>query len=137
MVTVFFSFYPVGLLSVTRLWKGAFYAWLITIIVLSLVPHPPVPHDGLLGWDKFQHAGAYALLTFLGGMAFTFRRSTVGGRFLTAACLAVLVGGLMEVAQGVLTVSRSADSADLLADGVGSAVVAALACLRCSPGFTK
>ena len=111
-------------------WKWAFFAWLLTIVILSLMPHPPVPHQGLLGWDKFQHAGAYALLTFLGAMAYTFQRRTLGGRFLAAACLAVMVGGLMEVAQGVLTVSRSAESGDLLADGVGASVVAALARFR-------
>ena len=83
-----------------------------------------------MGWDKFQHAGAYGLLTFLGAMAFTFHGRCFIGRFPSAVCLSVLVGGLMEVAQGLFTVSRSAEFGDLLADGLGAVTVAVLAHLR-------
>ncbi len=111
-------------------WKTTFYLWLMTISVLSLIPSPPVPHDGLLGWDKFQHAAAYALLTFLGAKAFAFYRKSSGNRFIPAACLAVTVGGLMEVAQGLFTVTRSAEFTDLLADAVGAVTIVVLARFR-------
>ncbi len=110
-------------------WKCAFFGWLATITVLSLIPHPPVPHQGFLGWDKFQHAAAYGTLTFLGAMAFPRPRWSRGGSYSAAALLAVVVGGMMELAQWGFTTSRSAEWSDLLADGVGSAAVAGLGCL--------
>lgn len=111
------------------LWRSAFFVWLTTITVFSLMPHPPAPQQGLLAWDKLQHAAAYGMLTFLGAMAFTFYRKDPGQRFLPAAGVATVAGGMLEVAQGVLTVSRTAEVADLLADAVGAAVVVGWACL--------
>ena len=119
------------------IWKYAYFAWLTTITVLSLIPHPPVPEQGLLAWDKFQHASAYGLLTYLGAMAFPFYRCSSGRRVLAAALLAVVVGGLMELAQGGFTATRDADLGDLLADAIGAAAVVVLARLgatMCSGG---
>jgi VanZ family protein len=116
------------------IWKCAFFAWLTTITVLSLIPHPPVPEQGFLAWDKFQHASAYGVLTFLGAMAFSFNRCSSGRRFLAAALLAVVVGGLMELAQGGFTATRNADWGDLLADAVGAAAVVGLARLVATLG---
>ena len=110
----------------TYVWKCAFFVWLATITVLSLIPHPPVPVLGFLAWDKFQHAFAYGVLAFLGGMSFTFGRRGSGERLLAASVVAVFIGGVMELAQGGLTVRRSADFSDLLADAVGAAVVTGL-----------
>jgi len=110
----------------TYVWKCAFFVWLATITVLSLIPHPPVPELGFLAWDKFQHAFAYGVLAFLGGMSFTFGRRGSGERLLAASVVAVFIGGVMELAQGGLTTRRSADFGDLLADAVGAAVVTGL-----------
>ena len=109
------------------LWKTAFFIWLLTITVLSLMSHPPAPEEGVLAWDKLQHALAYALLTLLGALAFTFYRSSRAERFLSAAVTAVVIGGLLEIAQGMLTVVRSAEFGDLLADAAGAAAVTCLA----------
>ena len=115
------------------IWKCAFFVWLTTITVLSLTPHPPVPTQGLLGWDKFQHASAYGVLTFLGALAFRFYLRSSGGRFLAAALLAVVLGGLMELAQAGFTSARSAELGDLLADAVGATVVVGLARMVAAP----
>ena len=102
-----------------------FIGWGSSIAWLSLTPSPPSLHSPLLGWDKFQHASAYALLTFTGGWAFgRTRRAFVGAFF-----LAILYGGAMELFQGYFTGNRSADWLDELANLTGSGVAAALAIL--------
>lgn len=102
-----------------------FIAWGSAIAWLSLTPSPPKLQSPLFGWDKFQHAGAYALLTFFGGWTFGRTRRAFVGAFM----LAVLYGGLMEMAQGYFTDNRMADWCDELANLTGSAVTAVLAIL--------
>ena len=86
---------------------------------LSLTPAPPKIDHELLGWDKFQHALAYALLTLAAGRA--FRRLPVHSTtaWLSAAAYAALVGGGLEVLQGLFRTGRFADWADLVADLFG------------------
>ncbi|KAF0218555.1 MAG: VanZ family [Geobacteraceae bacterium] len=107
-----------------------FLAWGVVITWLSLIPSPPVLRGGLLGWDKFQHAAAYGLLTLLGFHAFTncsvFRR-----RLTSAAVGSVIFGALIEVAQGIFTTTRTAEASDLAADIVGAAAACTLVvCVR-------
>jgi VanZ family protein len=72
--------------------------------------------------DKFQHAAAFLAL---GGLALAL----VERRHYTVACVALLVfGGAIEVAQCLMPYGRSAEWADLAADGLGI-VLAALASL--------
>lgn len=94
----------------------------LTIMLLSLMDRPPVPQSGLLGWDKLQHALAYAFLTLLGGWAFT---PGLGARraWRRALLLAVTYGGLMEVAQFLLSGRRGGHPADALANALGAAAV--------------
>lgn len=74
------------------------------------------------GADKYQHAAAFL---GLGGLSLAL----VERRLYTAACVALLVfGGAIEVAQYLMPYGRSAEWADLVADGVGI-VLAALASL--------
>jgi VanZ family protein len=96
------------------------------ILWLSLTPAPP-HMPGVWGWDKLQHAGAFALMTFLGGM--TFGSAGRAGSWLLSAAIAVLFGGAVEVLQGTVTISRSADWLDFLADIVGSLFVVTCALL--------
>lgn len=100
------------------------------MLYLSLDPAPPVPTEGILAWDKFQHATAYGLLTFLGGIvspSITLRRRR---GWTAAALLAVLYGCLLEAAQGLLTASRTADVFDVVANCVGAGVVLLFALLH-------
>jgi VanZ family protein len=107
-----------------------FTSWGITILWLSLIPSPPVPETGLLAWDKFQHAAAFGLLTLLGYHAFT-RLPSFRQRMICAAAVSVLFGALVEVAQGILTSTRTAELGDLTADIVGAAAACAVvACGR-------
>ena len=100
-----------------------FAVWGATIAWLSLTPSPPVLRQPLLGWDKFQHASAYALLTLLGGWAFGGTRRAFCGLFL----LALVYGGSLELAQGYLTSYRSADWLDWVANLTGAGVVTLIA----------
>lgn len=107
-----------------------FVTWGAVVLWLSLIPSPPVPKTGLLGWDKFQHAVAYGLLTLLGFHAFNncsvFRR-----RLIAAAVASVFFGALVEVAQGMFTTTRTAEAGDLTADIIGAAAACALVfCVR-------
>jgi VanZ family protein len=100
-----------------------FILWGVAVTWLSLVPSPPVIHGGFLGWDKFQHAVSYGVFTLLAGWAFGYLPTDMKHRWLRAAAVAVLFGGLIEVAQRALTKTRTAELADFIADFVGAAVV--------------
>ena len=93
--------------------------WALVITWLSLTPSPPRIQQSFLGWDKFQHAAAYGLLTILALRAATGSACLKRLQLHHIAVAVILFGGFMEVAQGVLKSGRSADPRDLLADAVG------------------
>lgn len=97
--------------------------WLAAILWLSLTPDPPEISGDLLGWDKAQHAAAYALLTFLAGRAFELYLTRPGRVWLGATAFAVSLGALLELAQGLMTRVRFADPQDLLANALGALAV--------------
>lgn len=101
-------------------WRLAALVWAALIAWLSLIPSPPLI-DGLLGWDKLQHAGAYGLLTLL--LAQALLRSPLGGKggaWWLAGLAAVAFGGLLEILQLVTQVGRTAEWLDILADALGA-----------------
>jgi len=94
------------------LWRGLLAALLVVITWLALVPHPP---QGLTtGWDKSNHALAFATLAFVSVRAVWPQPQQ--WHLLFMAVLAY--GGGIEIAQSFLP-PRSAEWLDLLADGVG------------------
>lgn len=97
---------------------AAFWASVLVVIVLSLLPAQHLPEMALNLWDKAQHAFGFAILTFLGLWAYPrrVRRVLVGLLWL---------GALIELAQGA-TGWRHGDWLDLLADAVGVAAGALL-----------
>lgn len=102
------------------LWVGIWLAMIGAVAATSLIPAdelPPAPFDGV---DKVEHFLAYFVLAAYAVMLFAQRRAQA----LAAAGLIALGVGL-EFAQGALTVSRMADSADALANSLG--VLAGLA----------
>lgn len=81
--------------------------------VLSLCLTPPAAHLPSTGWDKANHALAFALLALLGLAAYPARAARV--------LLGLLAfGAAIELLQS-LTGYRTAEWLDLLADAVGVA----------------
>lgn len=92
-----------------KLWRTAFWATVIAVLALSLMP--TTPETPGTGWDKTNHLLAYALLAWLGLRAYAGRTWCV--------LLGLLAhGGLIEALQ-FLTPHRLAEWSDLLADALG------------------
>jgi VanZ family protein len=101
--------------------------WAIVIAYFSLTSVPTsIPHS-FFGWDKFHHLCGYAVFTVAGGWAMGLTSRAFSYSFL----LAVTYGGLMELAQGVLTNNRTPDWLDFLANLTGATIVMIFAtCVR-------
>jgi VanZ family protein len=108
-------------LTYRRFWLAGALLLVAAITVASLVPGPMIAPVG--GNDKFEHAGAYFVLT-LWVLGLVDRRG-----YPRMALAAFALGAAMEVAQGLLTVTRQADVLDLAANGAGIAVALSLAYL--------
>ncbi|MFG6468878.1 VanZ family protein [Roseateles sp. BYS87W] len=99
----------------TPWWRAALAALTVVITTLALIPHPPA--QATTGWDKSNHALAFASLAFCGVWALW--REPRQWPALAGAVLAY--GGAIEVAQSFLP-PRSGEWADLLADALGIAL---------------
>jgi VanZ family protein len=97
------------------LWRVLLLLLLVAILWLALSPVPPKTVD--TGWDKANHAMAFAALGFVSVWAVWPRPR--GWAWLVLALLAF--GGAIEIAQTFLP-PREGDWWDLLADGVGIAI---------------
>ena len=102
------------------LWVGIWLAMIGAVAATSLMSADELPPPPFDGFDKVEHFLAYFVLAAYAVMLFAQRRAQA----LAAAGLIALGVGL-EFAQGALTVSRMADSADALANSLG--VLAGLA----------
>ena len=95
-------------------WRCVLAVMMFSVGWLALSPAPPDALDS--GWDKLNHAGAFAALTV--AAVFASPRSRTGRLGLIGALLCF--GALIEIAQS-FTPTRSAEWADLLADAIGMA----------------
>ena len=96
--------------------------WLIIIYVLLTMPNNDIPQFGFLDaiyFDKWVHAGLFAVLTFLFGWPFRKLYTSQHYLFISIAVLALMYGIAMEYVQKYLTTDRDFDYADMIADGVG------------------
>jgi len=103
-----------------RLWRALLALLLIAITYLALVPDPP--RGVSTGWDKSNHALAFASLAFTCVWAFWPRPR----QWLWLAAALLAYGGAIEIVQSYLP-PRTGDWFDLLADGVGIAIGLAIA----------
>jgi VanZ family protein len=113
-------------------WRWLLGALAVTVFWLALSPAPP---DGLnTGWDKLNHAGAFAALTVVAIFALPRPRWSLWLLLGGLLCF----GGAIEVAQSFIP-TRSAEWGDLLADAVGMAagVLAAMFVTRIASGRTQ
>lgn len=93
----------------SAVWRWTFWACLLAVLVLSLIPAPPKSLS--TGWDKGNHLLAFAVSCVLGQVAYPGRRSVV-------LMGLVAYGALIEVLQS-FTPQRQAEWVDWLADGLG------------------
>lgn len=99
--------------------RPGFWALLLCVAVLSLLPTNYLPPPIFSLWDKAQHALAFTALAALGLQAYPRRRWQVLAGLL-------VFGGLIELAQAA-TGWRHGEWTDWLADAVGLALGLALA----------
>jgi VanZ family protein len=103
-------------------WRWLLAGLVVTVSWLALSPAPP---DGLdTGWDKLNHASAFAALTLVAIFALPRSRRSLWLVLVGLLCF----GGAIEVAQS-FTPTRNAEWGDLLADAVGMAAGALAAML--------
>ncbi|MDD2366551.1 MAG: hypothetical protein PHN84_10355 [Desulfuromonadaceae bacterium] len=99
-----------------------FFATTLTLalIWLALMPGKSAPVG--LGSDRLNHAAAIATVTYVVFLALNPRKRAAEYSFVYGIALGILI----EIMQGTLTKTRSAEWADLVADIVGAAVVLVL-----------
>ncbi len=102
------------------IWTILYILWFIAILWFSLDPSPPQISDmGLLAWDKFQHATAYAMMTILGGLGLCRWIRPPRRCWLVSGGIALFIGVGVEIAQGLMRLGRFADWRDIVANSVG------------------
>ncbi len=111
--------------SVGRFWAPA-AVWAAIIFVLSSIPARAFPATNLLSYDKVIHALVYSVLGALSFVAIR-RTSSLGVIWIiaVATAMAVLYGMTDEFHQ-LFVPGRSADWHDVVADGIGGLLGAAL-----------
>ena len=116
------------MLRTRRTWRGLTLGWAIVIAGLTLLPAdrlPPTPTWRLLSFDTAAHAGVFVVL------AFSLRRwwRTAGSprSFIGTFATALAYGALIEWLQTTMHWGRHGEWSDLLSDGLGALVGAALA----------
>ncbi len=102
-----------------RLWLTIGWAMVVAAFIVCLVPGHDLPSTGMS--DKSEHFICYAtLMLWFAGL---YPRS----RYLAIAGLLLLMGVVIEFAQGAMHLGRSADVLDVVANGIGIVIGLALA----------
>lgn len=100
-----------GGLTAPPAWRLLLIGGLLLGLVVALQPYHPEPGE-LPHFDKVKHIAAFLVFGLMAQRAWPDR--------LLAPLLGLLAyGGLVEIGQGLLTTTRSASWADLLADAFG------------------
>ena len=105
-------------MTASRAALAGFWGCAVAVLVLALAPDAGAQHFGW-GWDKANHAFAFAVLCLLGTVAWPRRTLR-----LLAALLAY--GVAIELLQS-LTAGRHADWRDMVANAAGLALAWAVA----------
>ena len=102
--------------------------WTVFITVASLVSFSSVPKVKIIGNDKIVHFLFYLIFVILWGL--TKKQSYFKIKYdLLIVLIAIVYGIIIEVLQGVLTVTRQADFYDALANSLGAFL--GFVCLYC------
>jgi len=97
-----------------RAWYALGIVLTLAVVVSSLVPNRDLPRLNIR--DKTEHLIAYtSLALWFGGLLRPQRYALLG-------CLLLLLGGGIEIAQGLMGLGREADVRDFAADSIGVAL---------------
>jgi len=96
-------------------WRGLTLLMTLAVLYLALSPSPPRQMD--TGWDKSNHALAFASLMVAGFFGYASSRARLVGLWLALLAL----GAGIEIAQTYVP-NRSGEWQDLLADALGLAL---------------
>jgi VanZ family protein len=113
-------------ITAQRVWRAVLCGLAAVVAWLALTPDPQPALS--TGWDKANHMLAFCALAVAGRFGFP------GSRMLLLPAALLAFGGLIEIAQASVP-GRSADWADLLADGagIGTGMLLAAVMLGLSP----
>ncbi len=102
--------------------------WSVGLVSLSLLPDMDAP---LLfrGQDKVLHFCSYLLLAWLTCRVLQIYSSGRGKKLLMTLTYCLVLGALLELAQGLFIPGRTAEWLDVLANAAGAASGCALFCL--------
>ena len=95
-----------------------FWLAIIAVLIAATLPSPTLV--GVSANDKLQHIGAFALLCFLGLLAYPHARKL---KWLVGLAA---YGALIEAVQAIPSLNRMSDWRDWLADLVGVAIILSL-----------
>ena len=101
----------------TLIWLSLCAGLSLLVLWLALMPASSAPSG--LGWDKLNHAGAIGAITGLAYLSLKPRVWAAAAAFLYGTFLGILI----EILQGTLTTSRSAEWGDVVADLIGAGSV--------------
>jgi len=104
-----------------RFWLGLWWAAIVLVVVVSLVPAPPM--DVPRGSDKLVHLLGYGALAASAVQLFAARSALA-----RAGVGLVALGVLLECAQSALTRTRMFDPHDMLANATGVLLGLATVC---------
>lgn len=100
----------------------------IALAVLSLLSSDSLPEVEVEYADKIAHTAAYGLLCFL--WYFTLKSFQYSKALLIAASSVIIYGIILEVLQGTLTVGRTLDMYDVVANCIGVVFISVILMLR-------
>ncbi|MBL0105053.1 MAG: VanZ family protein [Bacteroidetes bacterium] len=100
--------------------------WALLILILCGIPGTDLPKLSFLDWlrpDKIVHLILFGVQAYL--FIFGFKKQETIAYFhenprFMAVLISILYGGLVEVLQGTVFISRSADVRDALANALGA-----------------
>ena len=104
-------------------WKGLL--WALFILLLCGIPGSDIPHFqwmDFLSFDKFAHAGVFAVLVILGARGLAKQYEAQRSRsnpVLPVLLFALAYSPLTEWLQDIVFVERTAEFLDMLANWVG------------------
>ncbi len=103
--------------------------WSAGLVVLSLLPNAGNLYS-FSGQDKFLHLAAYLLNAWLACRSLQLARISQAKIIAIAMIYSVILGGLIELFQQVMTTSRQGEWLDFLANSIGAALGCAIFCLQ-------